>query len=85
VRFFTAAELVTQLEEAHHQHRLDRLLGQPARADLLACDEVGCPSFSRTGAELLFQVIVDCYERRGLRITSNLAFGEGGTCFRGSG
>jgi DNA replication protein DnaC len=83
VRFFTAAGLVTQLEEAQQQHRLDRFLGQLERADLLICDELGYLSFSRTGAELLFQVFAERYERRSLLITSNLAFGEWGQVFQG--
>jgi len=49
VRFFTAAGLLTQLEEAQQQHRLDRLLTQLDRADLLICDELGYLSFSRRG------------------------------------
>jgi DNA replication protein DnaC len=83
VRFFTAAALVNQLEEAQQQHRLDRFLGQLDRADLLICDELGYLSFSRAGAELLFQVFADRYERRSLLITSNLAFGEWGQVFQG--
>jgi DNA replication protein DnaC len=38
VRFVTAASLVTQLEEAQQQHRLDRLLSQLDRLDLLIID-----------------------------------------------
>jgi DNA replication protein DnaC len=83
VRFFTAAGVVTALEEAQQQHRLERLLSQLDRADLLICDELGYLSFSRTGAELLFQVFADRYERRSLLITSNLAFGEWGQVFQG--
>ena len=83
VRFFTAAGLVTQLEEAQQQHRLDRLLTQLDRLDLLIVDELGYLSFSRTGAELLFQVFADRYERRSLLITSNLPFGEWGQVFQG--
>ena len=83
VRFFTAAALVTQLEEAQKRYQLDRLLLQLDRADLLICDELGYLSFSRTGAELLFQVFADRYERRSLLVTSNLAFGEWGQIFQG--
>jgi DNA replication protein DnaC len=74
VRFVTAAALVTQLEEAQKRYTLDRLLAQIDRLDLLICDELGYLSFSRAGAELLFQVFADRYERRSLLVTSNLAF-----------
>jgi DNA replication protein DnaC len=83
VRFVTAASLVTQLEEAQQQHRLDRLLSQLDRLDLLIIDELGYLSFSRCGAELLFQVFADRYERRSLLVTSNLAFSDWGSVFQG--
>ena len=62
---------------------LDRLLSQLDRLDLLICDELGYLSFSRTGAELLFQVFADGYERASLLVTSNLAFSEWGQIFQG--
>jgi DNA replication protein DnaC len=83
VRFFTAAALVTRLEEAQKQYQLDRVLAQLDRIDLLICDELGYLSFSRAGAELLFQVFADRYERRSLLVTSNLAFSEWGQIFQG--
>jgi DNA replication protein DnaC len=83
VRFVTAASLATELEEAHQQHRLDRVLTHLDRLDLLIVDELGYLSFSRAGAELLFQVFADRYERRSLLITSNLPFGEWGQVFQG--
>lgn len=83
VRFTTAAGLVTLLEEAQQQHRLDRVLAQLERFDLLIVDELGYLSFSRAGAELLFQVFADRYERSSLLITSNLPFGEWGGVFQG--
>ena len=83
VRFVTAAGLVTELEEAQQQHRLDRVLTALDRLDLLIVDELGYLSFSRAGAELLFQVFADRYERRSLLVTSNLPFGEWGQVFQG--
>jgi DNA replication protein DnaC len=83
VRFFTAAALVQRLEAAQQQHQLDRLLQQLDKTDLLICDELGYLSFSRAGAELLFQVFADRYERRSLLLTSNLPFGEWGQVFQG--
>ena len=83
VRFFTAANLVTRLEEAQKQYQLDRLLTQLDKTDLLICDELGYLSFSRSGAELLFQVFADRYERASLLVTSNLPFSEWNQVFQG--
>lgn len=83
VRFYTAQALVTRLEEAQKQYQLDRVLAQLDRTDLLICDELGYLSFSRAGAELLFQVFADRYERRSLLVTSNLAFSEWTQVFQG--
>src|SRR6266446_6135478 len=49
VRFFTAAKLVTKLEQAQKQYQLDRLLSQLDKTDLLICDELGYLSFSKSG------------------------------------
>lgn len=83
VRFFTAAALVTRLEEAQKQYQLDRFLTQLDKTELLICDELGYLSFSRRGAELLFQVFADRYERGSLLVTSNLPFSEWGQVFQG--
>jgi DNA replication protein DnaC len=83
VKFATAAGLVTLLETAQQQHRLDRALAMLDRFDPLVVDELGYLSFSRAGAELLFQVFADRYERKSLLITSNLPFGEWGQVFQG--
>lgn len=83
VRFFAAATLVSRLEQAHQQHQLDRFLAQLERAELLICDELGYVSFSRAGAELLFQVFAERYERASLLLTTNLAFSEWGQVFQG--
>jgi len=58
-------------------------LGHLDKTDLLICDELGYLSFSRTGAELLFQVFADRYERASLLVTSNLPFSDWGQVFQG--
>lgn len=83
VRFFTAAGLVNRLEETQKQYDLDRFLKQLDKVDLLICDELGYLSFSRAGAELLFQVFADRYERASLLITTNLPFSEWQQVFQG--
>lgn len=83
VRFFSAAKLVTKLEQAQKQYQLERLMGQLDKADLLICDELGYLSFSKAGAELLFGVFAERYERRSLLLTSNLAFSEWNSVFQG--
>ncbi len=83
VRFFAAGALVNKLEELQKQYQLDRFLGQLDKVDLLICDELGYLSFSRSGAELLFQIFADRYERSSLLITSNLAFSDWGQVFQG--
>jgi DNA replication protein DnaC len=83
VRFFTAADLVSQLEKAQKQYTLDRFLGQLDRAHLLIVDELGYVTLSRGGVELLFRVFGDRYERDSVLITSNLPFGEWNQIFQG--
>ena len=83
VRFFTTAALVGKLEKMQKQYQLYRFLTQLDKTDLLVCDELGYLSFSRTGAELLFQVFADRYERASLLVTSNLPFSEWQQVFQG--
>lgn len=82
-KFFTAAALVNQLETAQQQYGLERLLKKLDKLELLIVDELGYLSFSRSGAELLFQVFAERYERRSLLITSNLAFSDWDQIFQG--
>ena len=83
VRFFTAAELVSQLEKAQKQYTLDRFLGQLERPQLLICDELGYVSLSKGGVELLFRVFGDRYEAASVLITSNLPFSDWNQVFQG--
>ena len=76
VRFATASALVHELIEATDERRLQRLQKTLASQDLLIIDELGFVPLSKTGAELLFEVISQRYERGSIIITSNLPFDE---------
>jgi DNA replication protein DnaC len=76
VRFSTAAALVHELIEARDEKRLLRLQKQLSNHDLLIIDELGYVPLSKSGAELLFEVLSQRYERRATLVTSNLPFPE---------
>ena len=63
VGFTTAAALVHELIEARDDKRLLRLQRQLAGYKLLVIDELGYVPLSQTGAELLFEVFSQRYER----------------------
>ena len=74
VGFTTAVSLVNQLLEARDEKRLLRLQTQLAGHKLLIVDELGYVPLSPTGAELLFEVFSQRYERGSTIVTSNLPF-----------
>jgi DNA replication protein DnaC len=76
VGFTTAAALVHELIEACDEKRLLRLQRQMAAYKLLVIDELGYVPLSPTGAELLFEMFSQSYERGSTIVTSNLPFDE---------
>jgi len=76
VGFTTAAALVHELTEARDERRLLNLQRKLARLKLLIIDELGFVPLSKTGAELLFEVFSQRYERGSVLATSNLPFDE---------
>ncbi|MDP6301950.1 MAG: IS21-like element helper ATPase IstB [SAR202 cluster bacterium] len=76
VGFTTAAALVHELIEARDERRLLNLQRRLARLKLLIIDELGFVPLSKTGAELLFEVFSQRYERGSVLVTSNLPFDE---------
>lgn len=81
VRFFTAASLANLLLERNNKGTLNSFLENLKRVELIVIDEIGFIPLHKEAAELLFQVISDCYERRSLIITSNLEFSQWNTVF----
>jgi DNA replication protein DnaC len=76
VRFTTTAALVSELIEARDDKKLLRFQKQIASYELLIVDELGFVPLSKTGAELLFEMLSQRYERGSTLITSNLPFQE---------
>jgi len=76
VRFFQVADLVSQLEEHFRLGTLTRFKRGLEKCDVLILDELGYVPFQKEGAELLFHLITDCYERKSVIVTSNLEFGQ---------
>ena len=84
VRFFTAASLANLLLERNNKGTLNSFQESLKKADLIVVDEIGFVPLHKESAELLFQVISDCYERRSLIITSTLEFSQWNTVFGGN-
>lgn len=82
VRFFTAADLVSELEEAQEQHQLHRYLKRFAAWDLVIVDELGYLPLTERGAELLFQAFSARHEHGSVIVNTNLAFAEWTQVFR---
>ena len=76
VRFTTAASLAHELIEAKDEKRLLRYQKQMAGYQLLIVDELGFVPLSKSGAELLFEVFSQRYERASTLVTSNLPFDQ---------
>ena len=74
--FTAVAALVHEMMEAGDERRLLNLQRQLSRLNLLIIDELGFVPLSRTGAELLFEVFSQRYERGSIMITTNLPFDE---------
>ena len=80
-RFFTAASLANLLLEKNSKGALNSFLAGLKKVELIVIDEIGFVPLHKDAAELLFQVISDCYERKSLIITSNLEFSQWNTVF----
>jgi len=81
VRFFTATGLANILQEKHQRGLLTNFMNSLRKVELLVLDEIGFITLHKEAAELLFQVVSDCYEQKSLIITSNLEFSHWNTVF----
>lgn len=74
VRFFTAASLANILLERNNKGTLNGFMTSLKKVELIVIDELGFVPLHKDAAQLMFQVISECYERKSIIITSNLEF-----------
>jgi len=74
VLFTTAVDIINSLSAAQAQGSLKRELRKYLQPRLLVVDELGYLPIDKHGADLLFQIISERYERGALIITSNRAY-----------
>jgi DNA replication protein DnaC len=74
VGFFKTVGLVNKLIEAKRKNELEKFLQKLSVYELIILDEWGYIQLDKDGAQLLFYVISECYEKKSLIITTNLEF-----------
>jgi DNA replication protein DnaC len=81
VLFLTLETLLTRLQRARSENRLERQLQQLVYPRVLILDEMGYLPMSREEASLFFRLLTRRYERASLVITSNKSFTDWGEVF----
>ena len=81
VYFISCHELITQLNKAQHENKLDQRIKHFCRYELLIIDEIGYLPVDKQGANLFFQLITRRYEKHSTIITTNMTFNKWGEVF----
>jgi DNA replication protein DnaC len=74
VLFATAVDVINTLAAAQNAGRLKQAFSHYIKPAVLILDELGYLPIDKTGADLLFQIISQRYERGSIIITSNRVF-----------
>jgi len=74
VRFYRTAALVNSLSEAKANGALSKIMSKIDKAGVIVLDEFGYVPVDRVGAQLLFEVVSECYERKPIILNTNLEF-----------
>ena len=74
VLFTTAVDIINTLTAAQINHKLKAELKRFLSPTILIIDEIGYLPIDKTGADLLFQVISQRYERGSMILTTNQSF-----------
>ena len=81
VLFTSAVDIINTLAEARAENRLRRAIRRYVAPAVLAIDELGYLPVDRVGAELLFQVLGERYEKGSTIITTNRSYKDWGKTF----
>ncbi len=74
VLFVSAVDAINTLIAAKRNARLSQAMGRYLKPEVLLIDELGYLPIDKTGADLLFQIISQRYERGSIIVTSNRVF-----------
>lgn len=81
VYFISCHDLITQLNKAHYENKLEARIKHFCRYELLIIDEIGYLPVDKQGANLFFQLIAKRYEKHSTIITTNQTFNKWGEVF----
>lgn len=84
VYFISCHDLITQLNKAHYENKLESRIKHFCRYELLIIDEIGYLPVDKQGANLFFQLIAKRYEKHSTIITTNQTFNKWGEVFNDS-
>lgn len=76
VYFINCHNLITKLNKAFYENKIEQLLKHYSSYRLLIIDEIGYLPVDKQGANLFFQLIAKRYEKKSTIITSNQAFSK---------
>ena len=81
VYFISCHDLITQLNKAHFENKLEQRIKHFSKYQLLIIDEIGYLPVDKQGANLFFQLIAKRYEKHSTIITTNMNFNKWGEVF----
>jgi len=82
VFYTTAAMLVQDLLAAKRDLRLNQFLRRLDRVEVILIDDISYIPKDRDEGDVLFMLLAECYERRSIALTSNLAFSDWNQIFK---
>lgn len=81
VYFISCHDLITQLNRAQYENKLDKRIKHFCGYELLIIDEIGYLPIDKQGANLFFQLIAKRYEKKSTILTTNMTFNKWGDVF----